>query len=176
MDTFFSVGLKIVAALGIGAAVYLGLGSLKDKKQESPKPQQPQSGDSNSNSNTQQQPPQQRSIEITKPETKGEKVVEGLKTAQEVCGRAFTLCQNLVLVAENLRSVFSPQGQYQYDNQPRGVGQGGYDYGYRDPYNNGYQDKYKDPPGFRRVSPFILEWVGVSNTQQPPQQNGPWRY
>lgn len=171
MDTFFSVGLKIVAALGIGAAVYLGLDSLKDKKQEAPKPQQPEPDDSSSN--TQQQPPQQRSIEIIKPETRGDKVVGGLKTAQEVCGRAFTLCQNLVLVAENLRSVFSPQGQYQ--NQPGSVGQGGY--GYRDPYNNGYQDKYKDPPGFRRISPFILEWVGVSNTQQPPQQNnGPWGY
>ena len=62
MDTFFSVGLKIVAALGIGAAVYLGLDSLKDKKQEAPKPQQPEPDDSSSN--TQQQPPQQEGIKL----------------------------------------------------------------------------------------------------------------
>lgn len=154
MNQFFAVGLKLLAAAGVGVAVYLGIDkavSSCEKKQNS------QRRDMNNNNS---ESPEQCSncstsqvgvsTERQQPSS-GEKLVSGLRVAQDVFGRAFSLCQNLAMAADNIVKIFGNNHQDGY-NQPGG-------YGYNNSYQNGYQDKYKDPPGYRRLSPFILEYV-----------------
>lgn len=184
MNSIISIGLKVIAALGVGAAVYFGL----DKMGEKPK-SQPSNRNNNPNSscgcnsNHHQNncnngmpnngyPGNGNYMEVEKPETKGEQVVAGLRQAQDICGKAFSLVQNLSIAAENIVGIFGNGNPNARNNNNNNYGwnngNGWNNNGYnRDPYNNGYQDKYKDPPGFRRVSPFILEWVGVGNENNP---------
>ena len=149
MNQFCAIGLKVLAAAGVGVAVYFGIDKAMGNKKQNQPVQNQESPD-----NVMQQ---DNSINFPEQTNKnqgelssGEKVVSGLKVAQDVFGRAFSLCQNLAMAAENVVRIF---GKNDYNNQQ------GYGY-YNDPYQNGYQDKYKDPPGYRRISPFILEYVG----------------
>ena len=176
MNSILSIGLKLVAAIGVGVGVYfcadkiMSARSTKSSEGNSNTPPPPPYEDSNNNScggdcNNYSHPVE--SMEMSKAVNSGEKVVSGLKTAQDICGRAFSLCQNLAMAAENIVRVFKPGGYSMgYVNQP----QQGYG-GYNQCPNNGYQDKYKDPPGFRRISPYILEWVGVDNSNNQQMNN-----
>lgn len=162
MNQFFAIGLKVLAAAGVGVAVYFGIDKavsgnknrsnagpgVNNNPTNSPMPSnegdyQSQVGDSNT---------------VASQPSSGEKVVSGLRVAQDVLGRAFSLCQNLTMAADNIVRIFGGNDQ----NYGQNYGQNRPEYGgyYNDPYRNGYQDKYKDPPGYRRLSPFILEYVG----------------
>lgn len=147
MNQFCAIGLKVLAAAGIGVAVYFGIDKAVSgtKKEEHGSESQPTATPQPGNSNLPEQCNQSNEM------SSGEKVVSGLKVAQDVFGRAFSLCQNLAMAAENIVRIFGKT-----NNQP----EYGYRSNYSDPYSNGYQDKYKDPPGYRRLSPFILEYVG----------------
>jgi hypothetical protein len=59
----------------------------------------------------------------------------------------------LAIAAENIIKIFGKGGN-------NNVNCGYYSGNYNNCPNNGYQDKYGDPPGFRRISPYILEYVG----------------
>lgn len=158
MNQFFAVGLKVLAAVGVGTAVYFGI----DKAVNSRKNTNSQTNNG-SNQGQPQNPvvnnnPQANAV-VVSPESStepssGEKIVNGLRVAQDVFGRAFSLCQNVAMAVENISRIFGNN-----PNQPNN-NYGGSGYYSNDPYNNGYHDKYKDPPGYRRVSPFILEYVG----------------
>ena len=180
MNEFCSIGLKILAAAGIGVAVYFGLDKICNNKPKQVRP-------SNPNPNPQPQPQQVDynnntqvcCVEEVRPSNKVEKVVDGLKTAQDICSRGFSLCQNLVMVIDNISKIFGRNNYGSGGNcQGNNFSGGGY---YNQTYGNGYQDKYKDPPGFRRISPFILEFVAkpgeystdnYNNYQQNPGQGG----
>lgn len=173
MNNFCSIGLKILAAAGIGVAVYFGLDKIGNAKNNNQKPNQP---------NPQPQPQRNNYEEINntqvccveevKPVTKVEKVVDGLKTAQDICGRGFSLCQNLVMMIDNVSKIFGRNNYDQGYYQGNGFGGAGVGYGYNNQApGNGYQDKYKDPPGFRRISPFILEFVGKPGEYNTPNYN-----
>ena len=115
MNQLVSIGIKVLAAVGVGAAVYFGLDKVaKPKKQE---PSQPRNNNNcgcnnencncsqvnnNPNLNCSNQQPNEGQVEMRTED----KIVHGLKTAQEVCGRAFSLCQNLAVAAENIIKIF----------------------------------------------------------------------
>lgn len=164
MNQLVSIGIKVLAAVGVGAAVYFGLDKVaKPKKQEPSQPRNNNCGcnnencncsqvNNNPNSNYSNQQPNEGQAEMRTED----KIVHGLKTAQEVCGRAFSLCQNLAVAAENIIKIFGGGNNYNNNNYYSG----GYNYNSCQGPNNGYHDKYGDPPGFRRISPYILEFVG----------------
>ena len=149
MNQFCAIGLKLLAAAGVGVAVYFGIDKAVSRCNKNGQ-QEPKEGEGNVPG------PQHGNCPVNQPDVighpnSGEKIVSGLKVAQDVFGRAFSLCQNLAMAADNIVRIFgnNNQGSYSY-SQPV----------YNDPYYNGYQDKYKDPPGYRRLSPFIIEYVG----------------
>lgn len=154
MNQFFSIGLKVLTAAGVGIAVYLGIDKVvKNNSQPGTcdrKPQQPTRDHNNPNSNSNIQEVENTNHDVQP--SSAEKVVSGLKVAQDVFSRAFSLCQNVSMAVENIVRIFGNSSSGNY---------GGYDYyNNNDPYYNRYQDKYKDPPGYRRLSPFIIEYVG----------------
>lgn len=185
MNSIISIGLKVIAALGVGAAVYFGLNKMGEKPKSQPSNRNnnpnsscgcnsnPHQNNCNNGMSNNGYPGNGNYMEAEKPETKGEQVVAGLRQAQDICGKAFSLVQNLSIAAENIVGIFgngNPNARNNNNNNygwNNGNGWNNNGYNNRDPYNNGYQDKYKDPPGFRRVSPFILEWVGVGNENNP---------
>lgn len=158
MYQIISIGLKVLAAVGVGAAVYLGIDKLA-KTNNNPNP----TGNENPNSNLNPTPENQNSNNIQQTGNGGvemrteDKIINGLKTAQDICGRAFSLCQNLAIAADNIIKIFGGRSY--------GGNYSGYSGGYYNNCcpNNGYHDKYGDPPGFRRISPYILEFVGDDN-------------
>lgn len=154
MNQFFAIGLKVLAAAGVGIAVYFGIDKAVsgNKNNTGPRVSNPTSSPMPNSENDYQN--QVDNNTVTNQPSSGEKVVSGLRVAQDVLGRAFSLCQNLTMAADNIVRIFGGNGQNYGHNQSD---YGGY---YNDPYRNGYQDKYKDPPGYRRLSPFILEYVG----------------
>lgn len=169
MNSYCSIGLKVLAAVGVGAAVFFGLDKvISGKKSSQPKEEEPRvkqseqsnqqnfqqdSWDSGNNNDNNHQP---RSIEVAKPTNKVEKVVDGLRTAQDICGRAFSLCQSLVMVVDNVSNIFNKNSNINCGNGPGGWNNPGGRFNQQGQSSNGYQDKYKDPPGFTRISPFIL--------------------
>lgn len=180
MHQIISIGLKVLAAVGVGAAVYFGIDKVA---KTSSKPEQPNNpgckcGENcNCNCNNQSRP--QNNINGPIEMRTEDKIVHGLKTAQDVCSRAFSLCQNVTIAVENILKIFG-KGNNNYS------GSNYYGGGYNcDCPNNGYHDKYGDPPGFRRISPYILEFVGNGNNgnynggynnYNQPQGNGFYNY
>ena len=164
MNEVFKLGLKIVAAVVAGGATFIGLSKVFGNNSEQREINQtPVNNESNCNNdvgscsccsssgqlseNSQQnQQPQQK--------TSGEKVVDCLRKTQDTCSRALNVIQSITTAVDCIVRAFGTKQSVQQNNN------GGYGYGY---YNNGYQDKYKDPPGFRRISPYILEYVGENN-------------
>ena len=114
MNQLISIGIKVLAAVGVGAAVYFGLDKVaKPKKQEPSQPRNNNCGCNNENCNCSQVNNNPNSNYSNQQSNEGQaemrtedKIVHGLKTAQEVCGRAFSLCQNLAVAAENIIKIF----------------------------------------------------------------------
>ena len=164
MNEIFKIGLKIAAALLAGGAVYIGLDKIssKTKEQQPANEPQPDNNTSCNNSNSGQccceNKPQQREMNA------GEKAVDCLKKTQDTCSKALGIIQNLTVAVDSIVRIFNGGGStvpnYNY---------GGY-------YNNGgYNDT---PPGFRRISPCILEYVGPSrnNNYNNNNSNSVWGY
>lgn len=131
----FEVGLKVVVAVGAGLAVFMGVNSATKKREIVVEDNNPSLDGSVNNKNT----------EGT--------IVEGLRAAQNTCGKLFSLAQGLVAVAESV-SAFT------------GNNNGNYSY----PSYSGY-GYYQQPvcgTGWRRINPFIIESV--------PQQGAPINY
>lgn len=165
MNEIFKIGLKIAAALLAGGAVYIGLDKIssKTKEQQPVNESQPDNNTSCNNSNSGQccceNKPQQREMNA------GEKAVDCLKKTQDTCSKALGIIQNLTVAVDSIVRIFNGGGStvpnYNY---------GGY-------YNNG--SGYNDtPPGFRRISPCILEYVGPSrnNNCNCNNSNSVWGY
>lgn len=187
MTSFISIALKLFAAVGVGAAVYFGIKRVEDRTIESiqnsqsgnPPSPDPNNGSCCNSSDPSIDPNQNMGPMNTPPAApvksdavvNGERIVNTLRVTQTACGKIFTLCQNLAIAIENVLRIFTDYNPQQVIPQPQlGGNPPQYQGGYYSPYpNNGYQDKYKDPPGFRRISPYIIEWVGDN-----PQQNGCW--
>ena len=164
MNEIFKIGLKIAAALLAGGAVYVGLDKISSKtKEQQPVNESQPDNTSCSNSNSGQccceNKPQQREMNA------GEKAVDCLKKTQDTCSKALGIIQNLTVAVDSIVRIFNGGGStvpnYNY---------GGY-------YNNGggYNDT---PPGFRRISPCILEYVGPSrnNNCNNNNSNSVWGY
>lgn len=163
MNEIFKVGLKIAAALLAGGIVYVGLDKATSKSNEHQPTNEPQTDNTSCNSNSSQccdeNIPQQRKMNT------GEKAVECLKKTQDTCSKALGVIQNLIVAVDSIVRIFNGGGStipnYNY---------GGY-------YNNmgGYNDT---PPGFRRISPCILEYVGPSrnNNNYNNNSNSVWGY
>ena len=157
MNEIFKLGLKIVAAVVAGGATFVGLSKVFSDSNTKQEKSNQTSVDNSSHEdcctnnyccsggvieNPQTQPSQK---------TSGEKVVDCLRKTQDTCSRALNVIQSLTTAVDCIVKAFGTKPMPQIN---RGYG---YD------YNNGYQDKYKDPPGFRRISPYILEYVGDNN-------------
>ena len=154
MNNFFKIGLQVLAAVAAGGAVFMGL-SKAFKEDECGQRNQANPGNPADQQNNYQEPQQcieQSNVNKPQPST-GETVVDCLRKTQDTCSKAMTILQNLTIAADSIVRVFSggpsilPQ-------------QCGYGYGY-----GNYQQE-PTPPGFRRISPHILEYIGDS-----PQNN-----
>ena len=144
MNEFCKLGLKIAAAIIAGGVVFIGLDKATSKKsseQQPPADNEDSHLDGNNDcccNNLQNNQSSQNNMNT------GEKVVNCLKKTQETCNRAMSVIQNITIAADSIVRIFkgsgSPTPSYNYGNY----------------YNN------DTPPGFRRISPCILEYVGDS--------------
>lgn len=165
MNEIFKLGLKIVAAVVAGGATFVGLSKVFSDSNTKQEESNQTSVDNSSHEdcctnncccsggiteNPQTQPSQK---------TSGEKVVDCLRKTQDTCSRALNVIQSLTTAVDCIVKAFGTKPMPQNN---RGYG---YDYNY------GYQDKYKDPPGFRRISPYILEYVGENNNNSSYSNN-----
>lgn len=113
---FCIIGIKVVAVVAAGAAVWLGL----SKGGSTPKKIDSNNGVSNENASG-------CLVEKTEP-TQGQQVVNGLKKFQDTAGKIFSVAQSLAVVGENLYRIFNGGYTNQYYSQPGNFGchQGGF--------------------------------------------------
>ncbi len=130
------IGLKVVIALGAGLAIFKGIEGATKYNNAQVNQQDP---------NDFSDPGQQANNKSAESNT-GSVVISGLQAAQNTCGKLYALTQGLVTVAQSI-SAFSGNNNNNYSYPSYG---GGY---------SGYYPPQQCGPGWRRVSPFILEQV-----------------
>lgn len=136
-------GIKVVASIVAGAAVFLGISKLV----ENTKTTKVKNGSEEVN------PLEETNTE----DEKIKKVVTGFRSAQDVFGKVFILFQSLTTLIENISRVFGNESSAFQPSFNQG-------------YNPGWaynQQIVVDPDGkhwTRRVSPFVTE-VGTCNPQ-----------
>ncbi len=165
MNEFFSIGLKVVAAVVAGGAVFVGLGKVfGDNKTSNQRTDAQGSNVSDCDDETSECQVSENSQSMTTTDqnqsnekSSGEKVVECLRKTQETCSRALNIIQSVTAAVDCIVRAFGKPGTVLPNNG----------------YGHEYLDKYKDPPGFRRISPYILEYVGNSN-YHTNNYNGGW--
>ena len=131
------IGLKVVVALGAGLAVFKGIESATRYNN-----QDAQVNQQNPNDFSGQGVANDKSAE---PST-GSVVISGLQAAQNTCGKLFNIAQGLVTVAQSISAFGGNNGCSTYSYPAYGG------------YSN-YYPPQQCSPGWRRVSPFILEQV-----------------